>query len=180
MCSMPVPSLLQVHPMRLGLWAINFGACADPDLQVRAAVAAEESGFESIWASEHVAMPIRDNPVDREPRQRGRSYQPAPPRDRHPRHAAPQPGPSRQGARNARPGLRWTPDRGLRRRLCRGGVPGARRCLQGARCDHRRVPAGDPRALDRGGAAFRRPVRTSRTPPSRRRTRTPRRASASS
>src|SRR5207245_3935852 len=63
MCSMPVPSLPQVHPMRLGLWAINFGACADPELQVRAAVAAEESGFESIWTSEHVAMPIRDTPV---------------------------------------------------------------------------------------------------------------------
>src|SRR2546429_262033 len=67
MCSMPVPSLLQVHPMRLGLWAINFGACADPELQVRAAVAAEESGFESIWTSEHVAMPIRDNPVPMPP-----------------------------------------------------------------------------------------------------------------
>jgi probable F420-dependent oxidoreductase len=67
MCSMPVPSLPQVHPMRLGLWAINFGACADPELQVRAAVAAEESGFESIWTSEHVAMPIRDNPVPMPP-----------------------------------------------------------------------------------------------------------------
>src|SRR5881397_966926 len=67
MCSMPVPSPPQVHPMRLGLWAINFGACADPELQVRAAVAAEESGFESIWTSEHVAMPIRDNPVPMPP-----------------------------------------------------------------------------------------------------------------
>src|SRR6267378_2386507 len=53
--------------MRLGLWAINFGACADPELQVRAAVAAEGSGFESIWTSEHVAMPIRDNPVPMPP-----------------------------------------------------------------------------------------------------------------
>src|SRR6266849_4726757 len=53
--------------MRLGLWAINFGACADPELQVRAAVAAEGAGFESIWTSEHVAMPIRDNPVPMPP-----------------------------------------------------------------------------------------------------------------
>src|SRR5256884_7066488 len=67
MCSMPVPSLPQVHPMRLGLWAINFGACADPELQVRAAAAAEEPGFESTWTAEHVAMPIRDNPVPMPP-----------------------------------------------------------------------------------------------------------------
>jgi probable F420-dependent oxidoreductase len=49
--------------MRLGLFAINFGSCADPELQRRVAVAAEESGFESLWTGEHVAMPVRDNPV---------------------------------------------------------------------------------------------------------------------
>src|SRR5438876_4246 len=52
MCSMPVPSLPQVHPMRLGVWAFNFCACADPQLQVRAAVAAAESGFGSMWTAE--------------------------------------------------------------------------------------------------------------------------------
>jgi len=49
--------------MRFGLFGINFGPCADPALQARIAVAAEESGFESIWTGEHVAMPERDNPV---------------------------------------------------------------------------------------------------------------------
>src|SRR5436309_10609104 len=53
--------------MRLGLFGINFGACADPDLQARVALAAEESGFESIWTGEHVAMPVRDNPVPTPP-----------------------------------------------------------------------------------------------------------------
>jgi probable F420-dependent oxidoreductase len=49
--------------MRFGLFAINFGACADPDIQRRVAVAAEEAGFDSLWTGEHVAMPIHDNPV---------------------------------------------------------------------------------------------------------------------
>lgn len=53
--------------MRFGLFGINFGACADPDTQVRVARAAEESGFESIWTGEHVAMPIRNNPVPTAP-----------------------------------------------------------------------------------------------------------------
>ena len=49
--------------MRFGLFGINFGACADPDVQRRVALAAEEVGFESIWTGEHVAMPIVDSPV---------------------------------------------------------------------------------------------------------------------
>jgi probable F420-dependent oxidoreductase len=49
--------------MRFGLFGINFGACADPDVQRRAVLAAEESGFESVWTGEHVALPIEDNPV---------------------------------------------------------------------------------------------------------------------
>jgi len=49
--------------MRFGLFGINFGACADPAVQVRVARAAEESGFESVWTGEHVALPVRDNPV---------------------------------------------------------------------------------------------------------------------
>jgi probable F420-dependent oxidoreductase len=49
--------------MRFGLFAVNFGACADPALQRRVARAAEESGFESIWTGEHVAMPVHDSPV---------------------------------------------------------------------------------------------------------------------
>ena len=53
--------------MHLGLFGANFGACADPALQVRVARIAEEVGFESIWTGEHVAMPIRDNPVPTPP-----------------------------------------------------------------------------------------------------------------
>src|SRR5947208_3974006 len=49
--------------MRFGLFGLNFGPCADPEVAVRVAVAAEEAGFESVWTGEHVAMPIRDNPV---------------------------------------------------------------------------------------------------------------------
>jgi probable F420-dependent oxidoreductase len=49
--------------MRFGLFGINFGPCADPDVQLRIARAAEEVGFESIWTGEHVVMPVRDNPV---------------------------------------------------------------------------------------------------------------------
>jgi probable F420-dependent oxidoreductase len=49
--------------MRFGLFGINFGACAEPEVQARVARAAEEVGFESIWTGEHVVMPVRDNPV---------------------------------------------------------------------------------------------------------------------
>src|SRR5437762_7223243 len=49
--------------MRFGLFGLNFGPCADPEFAIRVAVAAEEAGFESVWTGEHVAMPIRDNPV---------------------------------------------------------------------------------------------------------------------
>jgi probable F420-dependent oxidoreductase len=49
--------------MKLGLFSMNFGPCADPTVQVRIAQLAEELGYESVWTGEHVAMPIRDNPV---------------------------------------------------------------------------------------------------------------------
>jgi len=53
--------------MRFGLFGVNVGSCADPDLQHRVAVAAETAGFESVWTGEHVAMPIHDNPVPAPP-----------------------------------------------------------------------------------------------------------------
>jgi probable F420-dependent oxidoreductase len=49
--------------MRFGLFGVNFGACADPLLQVRVAQTAEAVGFESVWTGEHVALPVRDSPV---------------------------------------------------------------------------------------------------------------------
>lgn len=53
--------------MRFGLFGINIGPCAAPAVQARVAAAAEEVGFESVWTGEHVAMPIRDNPVPAPP-----------------------------------------------------------------------------------------------------------------
>ena len=53
--------------MRFGLFGVNVGPCADPDVQRRVAVAAEAAGFESVWTGEHVVLPIRDNPVPAPP-----------------------------------------------------------------------------------------------------------------
>jgi probable F420-dependent oxidoreductase len=43
--------------MRIGLFGINFGACADPDVAARVAIAAEDAGFDSVWTGEHVVLP---------------------------------------------------------------------------------------------------------------------------
>src|SRR5262245_1183065 len=43
--------------MKIGLFAINFGLCADPDAMVRVARAAEEAELESLWTGEHVVLP---------------------------------------------------------------------------------------------------------------------------
>lgn len=43
--------------MKLGLYGLNMGAMADPDVCVAAARAAEAAGYDSIWAGEHVVLP---------------------------------------------------------------------------------------------------------------------------
>jgi len=43
--------------MKFGLFAINMGACASPEVAKRAAQAAEAAGFESLWTGEHVVLP---------------------------------------------------------------------------------------------------------------------------
>jgi probable F420-dependent oxidoreductase len=43
--------------MKLGLFGINIGPCADPHVALRIAQAAEEQGFESVWTGEHVVLP---------------------------------------------------------------------------------------------------------------------------
>jgi probable F420-dependent oxidoreductase len=43
--------------MKLGLFGINFGACANPAVATRVAQAAEAAGFESVWTGEHVVLP---------------------------------------------------------------------------------------------------------------------------
>lgn len=43
--------------MKLGLYGINVGVCADPETAIAVAQAAEDAGFESVWTAEHVVLP---------------------------------------------------------------------------------------------------------------------------
>lgn len=43
--------------MKLGLFGIGSGICAQPDVARRAAEAAEAAGIESLWTGEHVVLP---------------------------------------------------------------------------------------------------------------------------
>ena len=43
--------------MKFGLYAINYGTCADPTSLVRVAQYAESAGVESVWAGEHIVLP---------------------------------------------------------------------------------------------------------------------------
>ena len=43
--------------MKIGLFGINMGPCAEPGALARVARAAEEAGFDSLWAGEHVVLP---------------------------------------------------------------------------------------------------------------------------
>lgn len=43
--------------MELGLWCMNVGTCADPEVAVRVARAAEAAGVESLWTAEHAVLP---------------------------------------------------------------------------------------------------------------------------
>jgi len=43
--------------MKIGLFAINYGTCADPEQSVRVARYAEAAGFESVWTGEHLVLP---------------------------------------------------------------------------------------------------------------------------
>jgi probable F420-dependent oxidoreductase len=46
-----------VEAMQYGLYAMNYGSCAEPDNIVRVAAHAEAAGFESLWTGEHFALP---------------------------------------------------------------------------------------------------------------------------
>jgi probable F420-dependent oxidoreductase len=48
--------------VKLGLFGINFGPCADPALALCVARAAEAAGFESVWTGEHVVLPDPQTP----------------------------------------------------------------------------------------------------------------------
>jgi probable F420-dependent oxidoreductase len=43
--------------MRLGLVHVNMGAMSQPDALATAARAAEDAGFDSVWAGEHLVLP---------------------------------------------------------------------------------------------------------------------------
>ena len=42
--------------MEIGLFAINYGTCADPEAAVRARTR-RAAGFESVWTGEHIVLP---------------------------------------------------------------------------------------------------------------------------
>jgi probable F420-dependent oxidoreductase len=48
--------------MEFGLYAINYGTCADPDSLVRVARYAEAAGLDSLWAGEHIVLPSPQPP----------------------------------------------------------------------------------------------------------------------
>lgn len=43
--------------MKFGLFAANYGTCADPESAVTVARHAEAAGFESVWTGEHIVLP---------------------------------------------------------------------------------------------------------------------------
>ncbi|MGI8854899.1 MAG: LLM class F420-dependent oxidoreductase [Thermomicrobiales bacterium] len=43
--------------MKIGLFDLNTGACSVPDVAARVARLAEDAGFDSLWAGEHVVLP---------------------------------------------------------------------------------------------------------------------------
>jgi probable F420-dependent oxidoreductase len=55
--------------VKLGLFGINFGPCASPELAARVARAAEDAGFESVWTGEHVVLPDPQAPPSPAPPQ---------------------------------------------------------------------------------------------------------------
>jgi probable F420-dependent oxidoreductase len=48
--------------VKLGLFGINTGVCADPEVAAAVARAAEAAGFESLWTAEHVVLPDPQTP----------------------------------------------------------------------------------------------------------------------
>ena len=103
----------------------------------------EELGFDSLFITDHLLVGKRFYSVNwLEPLMalggRGRGDRTGPARDVDPDHAAAQPGPPRQGARDAPVPVRQPDDPGRRRRLERRRVRGGRRPQVGARQADRR------------------------------------------
>jgi probable F420-dependent oxidoreductase len=51
------------HPITFGLFNMNTGPCSFPETAVRIARVAEESGWDSLWAGEHVVLPEPRTPA---------------------------------------------------------------------------------------------------------------------
>jgi probable F420-dependent oxidoreductase len=55
--------------IKFGLFSINAGVCREPQTARRIAVVAEDAGFDSLWAGEHVVLPdprVPPSPMDPE------------------------------------------------------------------------------------------------------------------
>ncbi len=53
--------------MKFGLFSVNMGPCMDPAVAAQVARLAEDAGFESLWAGEHVVLPdprVPPSPMD--------------------------------------------------------------------------------------------------------------------
>jgi probable F420-dependent oxidoreductase len=48
--------------MKIGLFGMGSGICADPEIAKRVAVAAEAAGLDSLWTGEHVVLPDPQRP----------------------------------------------------------------------------------------------------------------------
>ena len=61
-------TIAPVSKVTIGLFAINSHACAEPEAAARIAKLAEELGYDSLWAGEHVVVPSpRVDPSPMEP-----------------------------------------------------------------------------------------------------------------
>ena len=92
---LPARRRLRCRAMRLGVFGLNASSTYRPDDTVRLARLAEELGFDSVWAGEHVVLPsprVAPAPMEptdpdprpaRAPRLRGRRHRADAARHRH-------------------------------------------------------------------------------------------------
>ena len=157
--------------MKIGIFGIGSGICADPAVARQVAQAAEHAGLESVWTGEHVVLP--------DPQ---KSPSPAPPlfpmlhpstvlsylaavterdqaRHRHRVDRAAQSGGARERDGEPRRAVGRAADPRHRRRLPRTRVPRARHSVRRSRRAHRRIHRRDARVVARRRAGIRRPLR---------------------
>jgi probable F420-dependent oxidoreductase len=53
--------------MRIGLYGINIGPCAEPEVLAEAVTRAEQAGLDSVWTAEHVVLPDPQAPPSPSP-----------------------------------------------------------------------------------------------------------------